>query len=467
VLSSAPLPPAFSRLGRANLAAQFSEQIALTAAPLAAVLMLAAGPAETGWLQTVQTLPFLLLSIPIGLSVDRTSRRRLVIAAEALRTLSLLACPIAAGLGVLDLPLLAGLGALGAVGTVALTVAAPSIVPTLVPPDRLGDANRRLELARSFAFAAGPALGGVIVGRAGASAAWIVAALLSATAVLLLAGLPITPAAPTPALPSAPAPAPAPAPAKRFAGDLREAIGFVLHHDLLRPLLVTAILFNLAWFVLQAVWVVHAVETLGLSATGVGATLGIYGVGMVAGAAIAPWLARRSTFGRMIVLGPAGGFAAALIVLATTVLPSGLVAGAGFFLFGAGPILWTITTTTLRQTVTPDALLVRVSAIVLTATFGARPLGAALGALIAAEAGTAACLAVSAAGFLAQLLVVLGSPVPRLRTLPTAAAPHRPTAAEPSARPATGASATVGSSIENAEYGDSNRFESRRATARP
>ncbi len=459
MLSSAPLPPAFSRLGRANLAAQFSEQIALTAAPLAAVLMLTAGPAETGWLQTVQTLPFLLLSIPIGLSVDRTSRRRLVIAAEALRTLSLLACPIAAGLGVLDLPLLAGLGALGAVGTVALTVAAPSIVPTLVPPDRLGDANRRLELARSFAFAAGPALGGVIVGRAGASAAWIVAALLSATAVLLLAGLPPTPTAPTPAQPSAPA--------KRFAGDLRAAIGFVLRHDLLRPLLVTAILFNLAWFVLQAVWVVHAVETLGLSATGVGATLGIYGVGMVAGAAIAPWLARRSTFGRMIVLGPAGGFAAALIVLATTVLPSGLVAGAGFFLFGAGPILWTITTTTLRQTVTPDALLGRVSAIVLTATFGARPLGAALGALIAAEAGTAACLAVSAAGFLAQLLVVLGSPVPRLRILPTAAAPHRPTAAEPSARPATGASAAVGSSIENAEYGDSNRFESRRATARP
>ena len=254
MLSSAPLPPAFSRLGRANLAAQFSEQIALTAAPLAAVLMLTAGPAETGWLQTVQTLPFLLLSIPIGLSVDRTSRRRLVIAAEALRTLSLLACPIAAGLGVLDLPLLAGLGALGAVGTVALTVAAPSIVPTLVPPDRLGDANRRLELARSFAFAAGPALGGVIVGRAGASAAWIVAALLSATAVLLLAGLPPTPTAPTPAQPSAPA--------KRFAGDLRAAIGFVLRHDLLRPLLVTAILFNLAWFVLQAVWVVHAVETL-------------------------------------------------------------------------------------------------------------------------------------------------------------------------------------------------------------
>ena len=49
-----PLPTAFRRIGWSNLFAQFSEQIALAAAPLAAVLLLAAGPAETGWLQTAQ-----------------------------------------------------------------------------------------------------------------------------------------------------------------------------------------------------------------------------------------------------------------------------------------------------------------------------------------------------------------------------------------------------------------------------
>ena len=86
-----PLPTAFRRIGWSNLFAQFSEQIALAAAPLAAVLLLAAGPAETGWLQTAQTLPFLLLSIPAGLMVDRASRRRLMVGTEALRAVSLLA----------------------------------------------------------------------------------------------------------------------------------------------------------------------------------------------------------------------------------------------------------------------------------------------------------------------------------------------------------------------------------------
>lgn len=46
--NTTPLPTAFRRIGWSNLFAQFSEQIALAAAPLAAVLLLAAGPAETG-----------------------------------------------------------------------------------------------------------------------------------------------------------------------------------------------------------------------------------------------------------------------------------------------------------------------------------------------------------------------------------------------------------------------------------
>src|SRR4051812_13462133 len=62
--SSTSLPAAFLRLAWSNLAAQSAEQIGLAAAPLVAVLALGAGAGETGLLQTAQTLPFLLLSIP-------------------------------------------------------------------------------------------------------------------------------------------------------------------------------------------------------------------------------------------------------------------------------------------------------------------------------------------------------------------------------------------------------------------
>ncbi|CUJ72506.1 MFS transporter [Achromobacter xylosoxidans] len=398
------LPPAFRRLASSNLAAQFSEQIALAAAPLVAVLALGATAAQTGYLQTAQTLPFLLLSLPAGVLADRLPRRTLMTSAECVRAASLLALLALLALGGLNLGWLAALGFLGAVGTVAYNVAAPALVPTLVPAPALGQANRWLELARSAAFSAGPALGGALVGGIGAAAAYGLATLLSLLAAGLLAGLPPQ--------------APRAAARHHLWHELRDGAAFVTGHPLLRPVLVTAVFFNLAWFVLQAVYVVYAVERLGLGAAGVGITLGVYGAGMLAGALAAPWLAGRLSFGALIAAGPLCALAASLILLSTLALPSGLWAAAGFFLFGAGPILWTIATTTLRQAITPNALLGRVSAVILTATFGARPVGALIGAALASRLGLEACLWVSSAGFAAQFVVLAASPVPRLRSQP-------------------------------------------------
>lgn len=398
-----PLPAAFRRIGWSNLSAQFSEQIALAAAPLAAVLLLSAGPAETGWLQTAQTLPFLLLSIPAGLMVDRASRRGLMVGTEALRALSLLAIPLLLASGGLNLTWLAVLGALGAVGTVCYSVAAPAFVPSVVPRARLADANRWLELARSVAYAGGPALGGALVGWIGVSTAYGLAAGLSILAALLLAGLPKDEA---------------PSGQRRdLLHDLGEGARFAVGHELLRPILLTAVFFNISWFIFQAVYVAYAVQNLGLGATEVGVTLGIYGAGMIVGAALAPYIARRVSFGALILLGPLAGFCAASVMLATLWVPSVHLVGTSFFLFGVGPIIWTISTMTLRQAVTPNAMLGRVSALIMTATFGARPLGAAIGASVAAHSGIAACLGLATAGFLVQLLVIAFSRVPRLRDL--------------------------------------------------
>jgi predicted MFS family arabinose efflux permease len=94
-------------------------------------------------------------------------------------------------------------------------------------------------------------------------------------------------------------------------------------------------------------------------------------------------------------------------------MPTPALAGLSFFLMGVGPILWTIGTTTLRQMVTPERLLGRVSAINI-ATYGSRPLGAALGALVGGLYGAETGLVVAAAGFLIQAVVILVSPVRRL-----------------------------------------------------
>ena len=119
----------------------------------------------------------------------------------------------------------------------------------------------------------------------------------------------------------------------------------------------------------------------------------------------------------MIALGPVTGFCAALVLALTTFVASPLLAGLGFFLLGAGPILWVISTTTLRQAVTPPQLLGRVSAINIL-SYGARPIGAGLGAVVGGIYGAELCLVLAALMFAVQALVILLSPAVSLARQP-------------------------------------------------
>jgi predicted MFS family arabinose efflux permease len=397
------LPSTFNRLAWSNLAAQSAEQIALAAAPIVAVLLLGVGEGQTGLLQTALTLPFILFAIPAGLMADRLSRRLLMTSAEALRAAALAIILLLISLHWLTLPLLALTGFVAVCGTVVYSVAAPALVPSLVSPQLLPAANARIELARTVAFASGPALGGVLVGWVGAAPAFGCAAALSVVAVVLLSGIY--------------EPARQPAPRRHPLQEIKEGAAFVLHHALLRPVFITQFIFNIASFLVLAVFVPYAVRHLGLSATGVGTTLAMYGVGMMVGALLATRVMRRVAFGAVIGLGPVTGFAAAVVLALTTIFASPLLAGLGFFLLGAGPILWVISTTTLRQSVTPPSLLGRVSAINIM-SYGARPIGAGIGAVVGGLYGAEACLYLAVAIFGAQALVILLSPAVSLARQP-------------------------------------------------
>ncbi|AIO98323.1 major Facilitator Superfamily protein [Burkholderia pseudomallei 576] len=284
------LPIAFRRLALSNLAAQSAEQIGLAVAPLVAVLSLGASASGTGLLQTAQTLPFLLLSIPLGVWADRHSRKRIMAAAEGLRALALAATLALLAAHALTLPSLAMLGFVGACGTVAYSVAAPALIPALVGRAALARANGAIELARSAAYSAGPAIGAALVDRIGAQWAYGFAAALSAHAVLLIVRLPDV---------RAPA-----APRKRFVAELLDGARFVRRDRHLRPMIVTAVFFNVGFFTLQAVYVPYAVRHLALGASQIGMTFAAYGIGMMGGAALASAIARRVRFGVVLTIGP-------------------------------------------------------------------------------------------------------------------------------------------------------------------
>src|SRR5262249_60241555 len=116
-------------------------------------------------------------------------RRKVMAGAEALRAAALAGILALIALHALTLSLLSLLGFVAVCGTVAYSVAAPALVPSLVTPTLLPAANARIELARTIAFAGGPALGGVLVGFLGAAPAFGFAAALSVIAVVLLSGI--------------------------------------------------------------------------------------------------------------------------------------------------------------------------------------------------------------------------------------------------------------------------------------
>jgi predicted MFS family arabinose efflux permease len=394
----------FPRLVLSNLTAQAADQIGLAASPIVAVVLFDVGPTETGLLLTFQSLPFLLLSLPAGLLADRYSRTHLMIWSELFRAFALLSTLLMLLSGALTLHVLAILGFIASTGTAVYNVSAPPLVASLVPRERLSSANGNLELVRSVAYSAGPAVAGFLVARVTGSGAFALATALSVIAALFLMGLP--------------EPGRKPAPAGNIIVDLKLGALFVLQHPLLRPIFLTAIFFNIAFFTFMSIFVLYATRTLGLSPSGIGATLAAYGLGMIFGALVNSPVTRRVTFGVLNSVGPVCGLISGMLLALMIFIPSPLVAAAAFFLFGAGPRLWTISSTTLRQTIVPQHLLGRVSAIFSTATYGSRPLGAALGGAVGGLYGLDACILIALCGFFLQAAFTVLSPVARLAQLP-------------------------------------------------
>jgi predicted MFS family arabinose efflux permease len=324
--------------------------------------------------------------------------------AEALRALALLLLLALIVTGHVSIAALAIIGFMAAVGTVAFSVAAPSLVPALVPVEGLAQANGRLELARSAAFAAGPALAGALIAWTGASAAFVLSGMLSVAAVLCLRGIA--------------EPARAAMPARHPLLELQDGAKWVWQSDLLRPMMFCSIVWNISWFMLQAAYVPYAIHDLGLDASGVGVTLALYGVGMIVGALLAPRVVQALPFGQTILMGPYFSVLAAITMALTLFWPHGWLAALSYFLFGAGPIIWTITSTTLRQTVTPRAMIGRVTSINIVVTTGARPLGAALGGVVGVSFPVSVSLWCVVLGFGLQAIIISASKVRTLKRLP-------------------------------------------------
>ena len=391
------------KISYSNLCAQFSEQIIIAVLPIIAVLSMNASAAETAFIQMINTLPFLLLSIPMGVIADRVSRKKLMIIIEIVRATAIFILFYLTFSGSLSINKIALFGFFIAMGTVIYSVASPALVASFVIKEQLINANRSIEIAKSVAFTAGPALGGILASYLSGGLAFILAFLLSIVSAVFLICLPKEPLIEKSG--------------RNVIQELCDGLIFLIKNKYLMPITITAFVFNLSQYLLLSIFAYYVINNLSFTSFEVGASLSLIGLGMLIGSFLYKIISKKINFGFQLSLGPISAFMASILIFLTLIYSAKILVFVAFFFFGFGPIIWTISTVSLRQLVTPSNMIAKVSSVIMTVTFGARPLGAAIGVYISANFGVKSCILAVLIGFLIQLIIILLSKPAKLKNL--------------------------------------------------
>jgi MFS family permease len=384
----------FWQLWSASTLSNLADGLVKVALPLVAVT-LTDSPALVAGVTLAVTLPWLLFALPAGALADRVDRRVAMVTANVVRAAAMVILAVAVVLG-----LESSVAAIWALYLVALLLgtaetvydtSAQSILPQVVPRDRLPRANGRLLAAELTANEfVGPPLGGLLV-AAGIAAAFATPAALWAVAVgallLLRGGFSVPREKPT-----------------TLRADVAEGLRYLWRHRLLRTLAAMTGLFNFATNATFAVFVLYAVgpdSAMRLTGAAYGLLFATIAAGSLIGALLADRIIRRLGRSRSLFLGILGGVGIVGIPALTT---NPLVIAAAFLLGGLGSALWNVVAVSLRQRITPDRILGRINSSYRLVAWGTRPLGAAAGGLLGELLGLRAVFTIAAALILATLI---------------------------------------------------------------
>ncbi|MFD8702535.1 MFS transporter [Kitasatospora sp. NPDC059648] len=375
-------------------------QVTALALPTLAILLLDAGPLAASLVFALEygiqglTGPF------AGVLVDRVaSRRRLLIAVDAVQLLLIATVPLAHAAGALTLAQLCAVAAVsGALGGVS-AIAVPTVVADFVPRGGLVAVNAKLAGARSVGQIAGPGLAAALVQAVGASAAMVADAVsygLSALAMSLLRLRRDEERERSAARPG-------------IAESLREGIDVLRDQPLLARLAVAAAALNLGGAGLGGLFAYFAYQVVDLGPGELGLTQGVYSIAAVTAVSTGKRVIRRVGLTRVVpVFGPLAAGALFLIPLASfgAALP---VLIAYQLVFGFCATVWGVSWVTLQQQLSPTRQLGRVLGLSRSVGQLVVPVGALLGGALAGAVGTTGALAVFASIALAGTLTVVAT----------------------------------------------------------
>ena len=394
--------------------------ITLLAIPLAAVSQLHATPTQMGILQMAQYLPFLLFGLLAGVWVDRLPRRPVLVVADLGRAAALAVIPLAAFNQWLSMELLYGVVFVIGIFNLLFEAAYAAFLPVVVPREQVADGNSRLQTSAAAAEIAGPGLAGWLIQVATAAFALLGDALSFLGSAIVLMLMRVDEARPKTATLQ-----------RAIVPDLKAGLSAVLHNDYIRSLTFCSASANLFINMHLAIYVLFLTRQVGLTPAQIGLLYSVASVGGLLGAICAGPIARRIGLGRAFIAESiAVGLAATAIPLLARMGPGAvpllaLVHGVwGFWL----PI-YIVNAASLRQVLTPNHLLGRVTASSRFISWGAATFGFLIGGIVAEWIGLVPTLVIAGLGVLASSLWVIQSPIRSLHVMPTPhEAGHRPAA---------------------------------------
>ena len=401
----------FQKLWSAQTISQFGDEITQLALPLVAIITLGASPLEIGILGTFQFLPFILLTIPAGVWVDRMRRRPILIAADLGRAVLLTSIPVAFVGGWLSMLQLYVVGFLVGCLEVFFDVAYQSYLPAVVERDQLQEGNAKLELSSSASAVIGPGLAGFLVEVFKAPFAMLFDALsyLGAVVLVWLIRRPETFEAP-----------------ERFEDakqpsmrtEAAEGLRYVLRHRYLRSIAACTGTLNLFGNIGGVVLLYYIVQELGITPGTVGLIFAIANLGVLVGALSAERVARRIGIGPTIVWSAfTNAFSLVIVAIAPKDDPVPFLVASGV-IGAATSVIYNVNQVSLRQAITPERMLGRMNATMRFIVWGTIPIGSLVGGALGGIIGLQATIWIGAIGSFLGFLPVFFSQVRGLQRIP-------------------------------------------------
>jgi MFS family permease len=398
----------FLKLWAGQTISEMGSVVTRTAVPLVALLVLSAGPWEMAFLVVSASLAVLLVGLIAGAWVDRLRRRRLLIWTDAARAMLLFSIPLAYVSGVLRIEQLYVVMFVEAALGSMFDAAYPAYIPTLIGLEHVVDGNSKLATSSSIAEIGGPGIAGALVQAVSAPFAILVDAIsfaVSAISLLLIR-------APEPARPVRTSASP-------IRTEIIEGLQLVRRHRVLFPIAARSIIAHVAGSFYGVLYTIFLIQELHLNAFLLGVVVSAGGVGALLGSFAAARVIRRFGLGPTLI---SSAILASVIGILTPLAQGPLIVATimVFIPQFVGDGIQTIegvAEISLIQGLSPDRILGRVNATLEVVSHGiAYPIGALAAAVVAGWIGVRGGIAIGWVGMALSILVLLWSPLPRIRS---------------------------------------------------